>query len=185
LDVWGEIIGRSGDVFDPLDHLERTVGRALDRDPILARRRARHLAFIEEERILPGVMEYTLTARELGLGLAVASSSPPEWVNGHLERLGIHMHWDAIVTYDGSVPAKPAPDLYLAALRRLGAAPHEAIAFEDSRNGVAAAKAAGMYCVAVPNPLTAALDLSAADLRLSSLGEISLPALVEALGETV
>jgi beta-phosphoglucomutase-like phosphatase (HAD superfamily) len=54
----------------------------------------------------------------------------------------------------------------------------EAVAFEDSPNGIAAAKAAGLRCVAVPNPITAALDLSAADLPIDSLGALSLEELI-------
>ena len=69
---------------------------------------------------------------------------------------------------------KPDPDLYLTALERLEVSPREAIAFEDSSNGVQAAKAAGLFCVAVPNPLTADLDLSEADLRLLSLDAMPL-----------
>jgi beta-phosphoglucomutase-like phosphatase (HAD superfamily) len=64
--------------------------------------------------------------------------------------------------------------LYVEALERLGVGPEEAIAFEDSPNGVAAAKAAGIFCVAVPNSVTARLDLSHADLVVESLGDLPL-----------
>jgi beta-phosphoglucomutase-like phosphatase (HAD superfamily) len=76
---------------------------------------------------------------------------------------------------------KPAPDIYLAALASLGVAADDAIAFEDSPNGIAAAKAAGLMCVAVPNPVTAALPLGAADLRVESFTEISYSRLVAQL----
>ena len=59
-------------------------------------------------------------------------------------------------------------------MRALGVEPGRAVAVEDSPNGIAAAKAAGLHCVTVPNPLTAFLDLSAADLRLGSLADCSL-----------
>ena len=75
--------------------------------------------------------------------------------------------------------AKPRPDLYLEALDRLELEPHEAIAFEDSPNGVTAAKAAGLICVAVPNPMTATLALDDADLVLESLGDVPLAELLE------
>jgi beta-phosphoglucomutase-like phosphatase (HAD superfamily) len=102
-------------------------------------------------------------------------------VLGHLERLGLHPEWDAIRTREDVARTKPAPDLYLAAVKALGVAPHEAVAFEDSRNGIAAAKDAGLLCVAVPNALTAAMDLSRADLRLSSLAETPLERLLAVL----
>ena len=69
---------------------------------------------------------------------------------------------------------KPAPDTYLAACAALEVDPSRALALEDSPNGIAAAKAAGLHCITVPNPLTAALDLSSADLRLDSLAACSL-----------
>ncbi len=65
------------------------------------------------------------------------------------------------------------------ALDRLELEPHEAIAFEDSPNGVTAAKAAGLVCVAVPNPMTATLALDDADLVLESLGDVPLAELLE------
>jgi beta-phosphoglucomutase-like phosphatase (HAD superfamily) len=70
--------------------------------------------------------------------------------------------------------AKPAPDLYLAACAGLGVRPDEAIAFEDSRNGMLAAQTAGMRCIVVPNELTIAMDLEGADHRFESLSAISL-----------
>jgi beta-phosphoglucomutase-like phosphatase (HAD superfamily) len=76
---------------------------------------------------------------------------------------------------------KPEPDLYLAALDCLGVAAGEAVAIEDSPNGISAAKRAGLRCVAVPNRLTASLDLTGADLRLNSLAETTLPELLQQL----
>jgi beta-phosphoglucomutase-like phosphatase (HAD superfamily) len=67
-------------------------------------------------------------------------------------------------------------------LEATGVAPHQAVALEDSPNGVRAAKRAGMTCVAVPNPLTARLDLAEADLRLDSLADVPLGDLLARLG---
>jgi putative hydrolase of the HAD superfamily len=87
----------------------------------------------------------------------------------HLNRFGIGGRFDAIICREDVKRTKPDPDLYLTALQRLGVQPEEAIAFEDSSNGIHAAKAAGLYCVVVPNPLTVDLDLTEADLRLLTL----------------
>jgi beta-phosphoglucomutase-like phosphatase (HAD superfamily) len=92
----------------------------------------------------------------------------------HLNRFGIGGHFDAIVTREDVKRTKPDPDLYLTTLERLGARPDEAIAFEDSSNGIHAAKAAGLYCVVVPNLLTVDLDLTEADLRLLTLETLPL-----------
>ena len=69
---------------------------------------------------------------------------------------------------------KPAPDTYLEACARLRVEPRHALGVEDSPNGIAAAKAAGLRCVSVPNEMTATLDLSAADLHLASLADCTL-----------
>jgi beta-phosphoglucomutase-like phosphatase (HAD superfamily) len=109
----------------------------------------------------------------------VSSSSRP-WVDRHLARLERIGDFDEIVTADGDASrAKPAPTLYLEALSRLGLQAHEAIALEDSPNGVRAAKAAGLYAVAVPNAVTGALDLGEADLVTPSLADLPLRNLLD------
>jgi HAD superfamily hydrolase (TIGR01509 family) len=174
LDVWCRCIGRSSDWFDPIARLEEEIGRPLDRETLREQQRRRHLELIEEASILPGVTAYLEVAHRLGLPVAIASSSRLGWVQGHLHRLGLAEGWACIQCYDDGRHAKPEPDLYLLALEALQVAPNEAIAFEDSPNGVRAAKRAGLWCVAVPNSLTRTLDLSAADLRLGSLEEMPL-----------
>ncbi len=84
--------------------------------------------------------------------------------------------------FDGTCPAKPAPDLYLRACESLEVRPEEAIAFEDSPNGIAAAKAAGLWCVAVPHEITRGLDLARADLVLPTLAGVNLHHLIRSLG---
>lgn len=69
---------------------------------------------------------------------------------------------------------KPFPDVYQAILTDLRLFPEEAIAFEDSPNGIQSAKAAGLYCVAVPNPITRLLNFSQADWVLPSLSDLRL-----------
>src|SRR5205814_6922248 len=91
---------------------------------------------------------------------------------------GIHDHFDAIVCREDVTRTKPDPELYRVALDRLFVSPNETIAFEDSTNGIRAAKAAQLFCVAVPNPLTADLDMSEADLRLPSLEAAPLDQLI-------
>jgi beta-phosphoglucomutase-like phosphatase (HAD superfamily) len=88
--------------------------------------------------------------------------------------VGLLDRFDFLATGDLVERPKPAPDVYLLAAKHLGIEPHEAIVVEDSRNGVAAAKSAGMFTIAVPNRMTAGLDFSAADLRADSLAELEL-----------
>ena len=181
LDRWFDYIGREGGFFDAADHLAALVGEGFDREAARKRRDARKTELIDALDVMVGVREYVADAKRLGLSLAVASSSSRKWVLGHLERLRLHAEWDGVFTRDDVARTKPAPDLYLAAVEALGVAPGEAVAFEDSRNGIAAAKDAGLLCVAVPNALTAAMDLSRADLRLESLAETPLERLLAVL----
>jgi beta-phosphoglucomutase-like phosphatase (HAD superfamily) len=77
---------------------------------------------------------------------------------------------------------KPDPELYLAAVAALGVEPQHALAIEDSRHGLIAAKAAGLKCVVVPNTITRGLDFREADLVLESLQGVTLPTLMSQLG---
>jgi len=181
LDRWFDYIGREGGFFDAADHLAALVGEGFDREAARKRRDTRKTELIDALDVMVGVREYVADAKGLGLRLAVASSSSRKWVLGHLERLRLHAEWDGVFTRDDVARTKPAPDLYLAAVEALGVEPREAVAFEDSRNGIAAAKDAGLLCVAVPNALTAAMDLSRADLRLGSLAETPLERLLAVL----
>jgi HAD superfamily hydrolase (TIGR01509 family) len=179
-DKWATLIGTIGAPFDPFGHLEALVGRPLDEQALTARRRAREFELIDLEELRPGVEEYFAEAERLGLRTAVVSSSDDDWIARHLGRLGHLEGLDTVVAANGDTErAKPQPDLYLEALDRLGLKPGEGIAFEDSPNGVTAAKAAGLVCVAVPNPMTATLALDDADLVLHSLADVPLSELLK------
>jgi len=178
LERWAALIGTAEHGFDPYAELEAQLGRALDRAEVRARRRARYAELVAEEEVLPGVLGYISHARRLGLRLGVASSSSREWVVGHLERLGLSACFDALACRGDALRTKPDPGLYLRVLQDLDLRPEEAVAIEDSPNGVAAAKAAGLFCVVVPNDLTRELPLSGADLALGSLAELPLDGLL-------
>ncbi|MBN2549320.1 MAG: HAD family hydrolase [Anaerolineales bacterium] len=177
-DDWAKIIGTADFNFMPLDELERQVGQSLDRQAITSWERKRELELIEAQPVLPGVREYLQDARRLGLRVGLASSSTCAWVSGHLQRLGLLEYFSVIQASDDVPRTKPDPALYLQAVQALGASPPEAIAFEDSPNGILAARRAGLFCVAVPNALTRSLDTSQADLALGSLAEMGLEELV-------
>ena len=106
--------------------------------------------------------------------VAIASSSSYSWVNLHLRRLGLDGRFDPIVTRDDVSNSKPATDLYISVCELLGIEPAEAVALEDSANGVKAAKDAGLYCIVVPNGITSNFDLGLADHMVESLAELDL-----------
>jgi HAD superfamily hydrolase (TIGR01509 family) len=177
---WVQIVGSTTAGFHPQHHLEERLGRPLPKD-VLDRRIGRRTEMILAQEALPGVVRLIQEARAIGVKLGVASSSTTEWVKGHLARLGMLEAFDCMRCRDDVVNAKPEPDLYLAVLECLGVRAAEAIAIEDSPNGVLAAKRAGLRCVAIPNSITAGLDLGQADLQLGSLADVTLAQLLERL----
>ncbi len=102
--------------------------------------------------------------------LGLASNSPRHLVDSALATARITDAFDAIVTSDDVAESKPAPDIYLLACERLGVQPADALALEDSASGIAAAKAAGLTCIAVPQ--FAETDVSAADRVIDSLEDL-------------
>ncbi|HVF32247.1 MAG TPA: HAD-IA family hydrolase [Acidimicrobiales bacterium] len=184
LDEWVQCIGTNDpDGWSPLRELSARVGAGFDPVEANERRRARHHPAIAALTTpLPGVVELLTEAKACGLRTAIASSSGDDWVPVLLEQLGLVDHFEHLSLFDGTCPAKPSPDLYLRACEALGVDPSEAVAIEDSPNGIAAAKAAGLWCVAVPHAITRRLDLSAADVVLDSLDGVSLHTLRASLG---
>jgi len=128
----------------------------------------------EQLPLVPGAVDAVrrLAAR---WPLGVASSSNRELIDLVLELSGLAQFFRVTLSSEEVPRGKPAPDVYLEATRRLGVPPERCAAVEDSRNGIRAAKAAGMRVVAIPNPHfppdEAALEL--ADLTLGSLDELS------------
>jgi HAD superfamily hydrolase (TIGR01509 family) len=181
METWAKIIGAAEYDFDPFDELERQLGRSVDRQAEAPVRRQRELDLILSQPVLPGVRETLQAAHRRGLPCAVASSSSCDWVEGHLKRLGMYDDFVFIKTIEDVARSKPAPDLFLAALNDLQVHPQEAIVFEDSPNGILAAKRAGIFCVTVPNGLTAGLSLDLADMRLNSLADLPLDELLESV----
>jgi HAD superfamily hydrolase (TIGR01509 family) len=181
LEEWSACVGTTQEVFDPIEILQERA-----QEPILpekVRREHHTMANVEilKQPIMPGIMQYLNEGKSKGLQLGIASSSGRSWVNEHLQRLGILDYFDKICTSEDVQKVKPDPALFLCAVRQMGILPEEAIAFEDSLNGVQSAKYAGLFCVAVPNQITNHLDFSLADMILSSLEQITLWQLIDRL----
>ena len=175
-DLWATLVGTTHAPWDPMQHLEELVGAPLDHHVLNERRRSHELALIEAEELRPGIIDYLAATRRHSLRRAIVSSSSRWWVDMHIARFEEALHWDAICTADGDpARAKPAPTLYLEALAALAVDAEEAVAFEDSPNGVRAAKAAGIFTIAVPNEVTRELGLddAGADLLLDSLADLA------------
>jgi HAD superfamily hydrolase (TIGR01509 family) len=179
---WGKIIGGSGrSTFDPADHLSHLTQGRLDPAPLRARHRLESDARIHAASILPGVMDWVHEAQRRGLKLAIVSSSPHSWVDTHAKRLGIFRHFDTVICAEdvGVGRTKPNPDLFLLALDQLRVGKEAAIVLEDSPNGITAAQRAGLFVVAVPNPVTSLLAIEGANLILRSLSEMTIGDLLD------
>ncbi|MGE7958043.1 HAD-IA family hydrolase [Pseudomonas sp. NPDC089530] len=135
------------------------------REPLMRERFPRALA-------MPGAQELVQHLKANQVPIAVGTSSSRQ---SFAQKTTRHGDWfalfDTIVTADDPEvgAAKPAPDIFLTAARRLGVAPEDCLVFEDSPFGVTAAKAAGMTAIAIPDPAMADAKYAHADAILRSL----------------
>jgi HAD superfamily hydrolase (TIGR01509 family) len=168
-----------GRLFEQMLGLRQTECAMLLRDhfhlplPIETLTRRRNDTFLAllpgRLRAMPGLHELLAELRARGVKRAIATSGERRYVATVIRELELECAFDATVVAEDVTRGKPAPDVYLLAAQRLGLPPAECLVLEDALNGVAAAKAAGMTCVAVPNPLSRSQDFAAADKVMPSL----------------
>ena len=133
----------------------------------------RVLALLAERAPLkPGVRNSLAVVHRAGLRVAVASSSPLALIEGALQRVGLRSEFEQVVSAEDERFGKPHPGVYLTTAARLGVAPRNCVALEDSVNGVYAAIAAGMRCVAVPERWPVDPRFSAAHAVIPSLVDL-------------
>ncbi|MDB5081361.1 MAG: hypothetical protein JWP00_3285 [Chloroflexi bacterium] len=181
LEYWSGFLGKASSTASPFDYLEEQLGRPVERESLRARYRERMQEILATQAVLPGVLDYLTTARRLGLRIGLASSSRSPYVLEHLERLGLRDYFECVRGADQVKNAKPDPELYLSVLDFFKLRPDQAIALEDSPNGVLAARRAGLFCVAIPNSVTGQLSLDHASMRISSLADLPLETLLAKL----
>jgi HAD superfamily hydrolase (TIGR01509 family) len=183
LDVDTFFADHGGDVTpERYARLARAVGPDFDQAASHARRIAYRDGLLATLGLAPGITRWLDQAQELGIRLAVASSSPRSWVRGLLA--GVHCldRFELMACGDEVSQPKPDPGVYLLALERLGLPAARVIAVEDAPHGVAAAQAAGMRCVAIPNRHASPARFAAADLLLTSAAEAGLEQVLARLG---
>lgn len=179
LDMYASCIGSGYDAFNPYEQLMNRMKLPIYLDAFRDSIRNRHASLMEQEDIRPGVLNYLKAAKTRGLRLGLVSSSFKRSMLPQLLKLGIAGYFDVICTADDITRANPEPDLYQHALSRLGVKAEEAIAFEDSPNGLKAARAAGLYTVLIPNALSEQLEFEPANYRVESLDELDLRQLLD------
>lgn len=181
LEDWKKAIGTGPSAYDPASHLSELTNGQLDTSLIKKQTLQRTRDLIEKESTLPGVEKFIKEAHRCRLSLGVASSSDRVWVEGYLKKLNLINYFSSVSTADDVKKVKPHPELYLLTARRLHLKPNEIIVFEDSPNGVRAAREAGMFCIAIPNEITCSMDLSQANLIFSSFENIEIRRLFDLL----
>ena len=168
-------VGHADYAFDPWHAFEKRADRAALEVKRREFNRARDLAL----PVLPGVVALLDAARTRQLRVALASNSTHAHCERHLTRLGLIDRFELLACREDVPLPKPAPDLYKLVLNRFGLRGHEAIAFEDSHTGSLAAKRANLHVVAAPGASTAHHDFAHVDLKVASLADVTLDALIE------
>jgi HAD superfamily hydrolase (TIGR01509 family) len=177
--------------FDALAHLAalldqvdppRAARLRAEAAEVLLRRQQIKTELSAGQPLLPGVVALLDQAAAAGMPVAVASSSSRAWVEGWLGQLGIHDRFALVRSADDVERTKPDPALFLSAAAGLGRPPAACLVFEDSPNGILAARAAGCPVVAVPGAVTGRLRLPPADLVIPSLDAMPLSEIIAALG---
>lgn len=172
LEKFSEVVGTHDDVL--FSYVEENCSIPFNRESI--ERKVSELVQVKlgDPVLRESVEDYLIAAKQAGLKIGLASSSSRVWVEGFLKKLHIYDYFEVIKTSEDVSEVKPDPELYLKTIEALSIEANEAIAFEDSLNGLQAARKAGLHCVIVPNGVTAHLVFEDYSLRLSSMAEKSL-----------
>ncbi len=186
--VWEDVFRQFGKIF-PINGYMQHIGHATDNQFILGFMEDAgmsadqiQLALKKYDELVKtstyfqtpreGLQQFIQSGKDNHLRLAVASNSYKDWVVNHLQKLGMDHFFDPICTRDDVSNSKPDPEIYNLVLEKWGFLPHEVIAFEDSPNGASAAKNAGVYCVAVPNQITAKMKFDHPDMVFNSFEDM-------------
>jgi len=190
--AWHETLSRNNRKFAdlPLEFQDTMAGRkpiaiakfmvenlgiTVSPDEFLAQK---HTSFMDKVRTdlrsMPGVVESVQRlSGEFRLG--IGTSLDRDYAELVLQVLGVTdmFEAEAIITGDDILHGKPDPETYQVLATRLGVMPHEMVVLEDARSGIASAKDAGSWCVAVENTEAAPQDVSRADIIVQSLDEVT------------
>lgn len=157
------------------EHLALQHGLPMDALQLVSAKEEKLAAlFSNQLEPLPGVVRVLQKAKSLNVPCAVASSATLPTIQLVVDMLGIRGYFQTLTSGDEVAHGKPAPDVYLLAAKRIGVLPINCLVVEDSFNGVLAAKAAGMKCIAIPCPTTRHQDHRNADKILGTLESLNL-----------
>ena len=173
LSIWLEHIGKAdGHGLDVRGMLCEHLGVEILPPEIEDHRRSVRDEMLHDLPLRSGVQHWIEAAQAFRVPLAIASSSPSDWVRPHLKRLGLDGVFGVVSCADPPTPGKPDPAVYLRACDQLDVRPADALAIEDSTHGVSAAMAAGMRCIAAPGPITRTMNFDHATIRVDDLASL-------------
>jgi len=168
-EIYVQCIGSDFETWSPENYLEELTGLKFDWPLINAMRQDEIELALRDVKAVPGFLEALDVLDEKQIPYAVVSSSTHSWVDRWLDHLGVRDRFKAVVCRGDAPKIKPAPDLYLEAAHQLSLPPSDCLVVEDSKNGMFAAKAAGIPVVVIPSRLTSCIDFSEADLILKEM----------------
>lgn len=134
---------------------------------------------LEKIEPMPGLLNLLEKLQKSGIPMAVASSSDKAIIDIILEKSGLRIYFSHAVSSSEIGKSKPEPDVFLHAARLLGVPPENCLVFEDSRNGIKAARAAGMYCIAYSGGNSGHQDQTLADRRIADFNELEIDHLLK------
>ena len=164
-------------MYGSWDRMYENIGRVTGIAPAeLHARRGPRFEELVRERLAPSpeLLQLLSDLKSNRIRCGIASSSDTEWVSYLVDGLGLRAEFETITTGPEVAHRKPAPDLYLLAAERLGVNPARCVALEDSAHGLQAARAAGMYAIAIPNSVSRHQDLSMASAEVAHFGKVTL-----------
>jgi len=173
LEIYTRCIGSDFATWSPKTYLEELTGREFDWDLMDQERQVVIRNELAEEGAMSGAVELLEHLHEQGTALAVVSSSSHQWVDGWLEKLDMARYFQHVVCRGDAPRIKPAPDLWIEALRLLGLDGSESLAIEDSRTGLISAKAAGLTVWIATNRVTSVLRFAEADRCFVDFAEMA------------
>ena len=188
IEAWRDFLGRYGReldqallnrlyglrVWDTARVLIEELGLDLSVDEVVEQRDSRFFELLPGRlHAMPGASEVVRSLSDMRVRLGLATSGHRRYVDVVLDALDLQGMFEIEVTGDMVERGKPSPDIYLSAAERLTLASSVCLALEDAPNGIASAKSAGMWCLAVPNHMTASIEgFDRADAVLESLNDV-------------
>ena len=164
-------------------HLIEHYGLAESVDQLMEERNQLIAEFFKEHlQAIPGASELVRSVMAAGIMTGLVSSSPKPLVELALEKIGLNRLFDLIMSGDQVVRGKPAPDIYITAARTLGVTPQNCLVIEDAPHGVAAAKGAGMCCLAISSSVSVE-ELALADKVVSGFEKVNIQLLRDLMGD--